>query len=262
MKLAMMTLLALMAGTAHADVIYVSQNRFVKADRLGVPGVDFLVSADDFGVFSAIVDTPYDPECDCGGVGEQLSDTTSLGMFAGGRGRAEDGRQIYGGEGESVFDVVFEVTSPTPYRLGGYWAIVWPDTFEPQARITLSDEATAATIFESKYVISGGPTASTDEFDVGGVLPAGHYRMFARGQASYASMSAGTGGYRIGIYSFSLTFPGCLADLNVDGQVDFSDYLEFLNYYDRADPRVDFSGDGQVDFVDYLEYLNLYEAGC
>ncbi|MCC6677400.1 MAG: cupredoxin domain-containing protein [Phycisphaerales bacterium] len=54
----------------------------------------------------------------------------------------------------------------------------------------------------------------------------------------------------------------CPADLNGDGIVDFSDYLEFLNLYDAQDPRVDFNGDGLVDFADYLEFLNLYEAGC
>ncbi|MCC6676804.1 MAG: hypothetical protein IT436_06640 [Phycisphaerales bacterium] len=52
------------------------------------------------------------------------------------------------------------------------------------------------------------------------------------------------------------------ADLNGDGLVDFSDYLEFLTLYDAQDLRVDYTGDGMVDFTDYLEFLNLYEAGC
>lgn len=54
----------------------------------------------------------------------------------------------------------------------------------------------------------------------------------------------------------------CPADLNGDGLVDFTDYLEFLNFYELQDPRVDFNGDGLVDFLDYLEFLNLYDAGC
>ncbi|MCC6675605.1 MAG: EF-hand domain-containing protein [Phycisphaerales bacterium] len=54
----------------------------------------------------------------------------------------------------------------------------------------------------------------------------------------------------------------CKADFTGDGRVDFSDYLEFLNYYELQDPRVDFNEDGLVDFVDYLEYLNMYDAGC
>ncbi|MCC6678657.1 MAG: PEP-CTERM sorting domain-containing protein [Phycisphaerales bacterium] len=57
-------------------------------------------------------------------------------------------------------------------------------------------------------------------------------------------------------------YPLCPADLNGDGLVDFSDYLEFLNYYDAQDPRVDYTGDGLVDFSDYLAFLNHYDAGC
>lgn len=54
----------------------------------------------------------------------------------------------------------------------------------------------------------------------------------------------------------------CPADLNDDGIVDFADYLEFLNLYEAADHRSDFTGDGLVDFSDYLAFLNLYESGC
>jgi len=56
--------------------------------------------------------------------------------------------------------------------------------------------------------------------------------------------------------------PPCAADLNGDGLVDFSDYLQFLNFYDVADPRADLNFDGEVDFADYLEFLNLYDGGC
>lgn len=54
----------------------------------------------------------------------------------------------------------------------------------------------------------------------------------------------------------------CAADLNQDGLVDFSDYLDFLTLFDAGDLRVDFTGDGIVDFADYLEFLNLYDLGC
>ncbi|MCC6678094.1 MAG: right-handed parallel beta-helix repeat-containing protein [Phycisphaerales bacterium] len=56
--------------------------------------------------------------------------------------------------------------------------------------------------------------------------------------------------------------PSCTADLNADGLVDFSDYLEFLNLFGADDPRADFNHDGLVDFSDYLEFLNHYDAGC
>lgn len=54
----------------------------------------------------------------------------------------------------------------------------------------------------------------------------------------------------------------CPADLNQDGVVDFTDYLEFLNLFDAGDARVDFNHDGVVDFADYLDFLNLFDAGC
>ncbi|MCC6677908.1 MAG: hypothetical protein IT436_12250 [Phycisphaerales bacterium] len=60
----------------------------------------------------------------------------------------------------------------------------------------------------------------------------------------------------------ALAAPCSPADLNGDGLVDFSDYLDFLTLFDAADPRVDYTGDGLVDFADYLEFLNLYELGC
>ncbi|MCC6676648.1 MAG: hypothetical protein IT436_05845 [Phycisphaerales bacterium] len=71
--------------------------------------------------------------------------------------------------------------------------------------------------------------------------------------------------YAQGLITMKLTFEppsACPADLNGDGIVDFSDYLEFLNLYETLDPRVDFNHDGIVDFSDYLEFLNLYDAGC
>lgn len=55
---------------------------------------------------------------------------------------------------------------------------------------------------------------------------------------------------------------GCMADFTGDGRADFADYLQFLNYYDSADPRADLNADGYVDFADYLVFLNLYEASC
>lgn len=53
-----------------------------------------------------------------------------------------------------------------------------------------------------------------------------------------------------------------LADLVPDGQVDFTDYLEFLNLFAIGHPRVDYNHDGTVDFADYLLFLNYFDAGC
>jgi len=54
----------------------------------------------------------------------------------------------------------------------------------------------------------------------------------------------------------------CPADVNRDGQTDFADYLEFLNFYNDGHWRADFNSDRFVDFADYLAFLNRFEQGC
>ena len=54
----------------------------------------------------------------------------------------------------------------------------------------------------------------------------------------------------------------CLADINGDGLVDFSDYLEFLNLFDAGDPSVDFNRDGLFpDTLDIDALLNVFSGG-
>ncbi|MCC6676612.1 MAG: hypothetical protein IT436_05665 [Phycisphaerales bacterium] len=64
------------------------------------------------------------------------------------------------------------------------------------------------------------------------------------------------------VYHLRIGREVCRADFDMDGIVDFTDYLAFLNLYDGADLRADLNGDGLVDFADYLEFLNLYDGGC
>ena len=54
----------------------------------------------------------------------------------------------------------------------------------------------------------------------------------------------------------------CRADFNGDGQVDFFDYLDFVQAYSDENPRADFNGDGQIDFFDYLDFVQAYSEGC
>ncbi|MCC6675696.1 MAG: hypothetical protein IT436_01005 [Phycisphaerales bacterium] len=93
--------------------------------------------------------------------------------------------------------------------------------------------------------------------------PAGGWRLDVAAAISDAGAIVGWG-FHDGLPRAFIMTPGvpCPADLNGDGIVDFADYLEFLNFYDAQDLRVDFNHDGIVDFADYLEFLNLYDAGC
>lgn len=54
----------------------------------------------------------------------------------------------------------------------------------------------------------------------------------------------------------------CVADLDDDGIVDFSDYLAYLSLFDAQDPAADLTGDGMVDFSDYLGFIDAYSGGC
>jgi len=56
--------------------------------------------------------------------------------------------------------------------------------------------------------------------------------------------------------------PVCTADANLDGVVDFTDFLIYLDLYVAGDPLADLDDDAAVDFNDFLQYLNLYNAGC
>lgn len=47
----------------------------------------------------------------------------------------------------------------------------------------------------------------------------------------------------------------CMADFNFDYNVDYFDYLDFLDAYAAEDPSADVNGDGDVDFFDYLDFI-------
>lgn len=64
----------------------------------------------------------------------------------------------------------------------------------------------------------------------------------------------------------TFTAPGCVADFNFDGFIDFFDYdayvlcFETLECPPGRDP--DFNGDGFIDLFDYDEFVGLFETGC
>lgn len=70
------------------------------------------------------------------------------------------------------------------------------------------------------------------------------------------------GGVTFALDNISGSQPECAADLNGDGIVDFSDYLDFLTAYSTFSSVADLNGDGIVDFQDYLEFLSHFDAGC
>jgi probable HAF family extracellular repeat protein len=56
--------------------------------------------------------------------------------------------------------------------------------------------------------------------------------------------------------------PVCRADFDGNGQLDFFDYLDFVQAFGEGRPDADFDANGQVDFFDYLDFVAAFDAGC
>jgi glucose/arabinose dehydrogenase len=60
--------------------------------------------------------------------------------------------------------------------------------------------------------------------------------------------------------------PGCAADFNADGFVDFFDFDDFVNCFegDVCPPgkTADFNNDGFLDFFDFDDFIIAFETGC
>jgi hypothetical protein len=58
-----------------------------------------------------------------------------------------------------------------------------------------------------------------------------------------------------------LEAPRC-GDFNGDTNVDFFDYLDFVQAWGNEEPSADVDGNGQVDFFDYLAFVARTDGGC
>ncbi len=98
----------------------------------------------------------------------------------------------------------------------------------------------------------GGGTSTGGTFSLSGTI----------GQPDAGIMSGGqftvSGGFWAGIATSS----PCPADFNVDGIVDFFDYLDFISAFAANQPIADFNGDSVLDFFDYLDFVDAFAAGC
>jgi hypothetical protein len=56
--------------------------------------------------------------------------------------------------------------------------------------------------------------------------------------------------------------PACAADFNVDGAVDFFDYLDFVQAFAGNSSSADFNHDSVLDFFDYLDFVSAFAQGC
>lgn len=163
----------------------------------------------------------------------------------------------------------------------------------PSGRLVAMERSFASNFsrfFETR-VYEATLTGATDTSGLASLLemhvPAGKRLMYRGGQTNLEGLClgpalAGGGHAMVGIVddgdplsvnrvvSFVVTGPvgpGCDADFNGDGFVDFFDYDAFVSCYEgsgcpagRAD--ADMTGDGFVDFFDYDAFVEGYETGC
>jgi hypothetical protein len=54
----------------------------------------------------------------------------------------------------------------------------------------------------------------------------------------------------------------CAVDINRDRQLDFFDYLDFVQAFSNEEPLADFNRSGQIDFFDYLDFAAMFDEGC
>lgn len=62
----------------------------------------------------------------------------------------------------------------------------------------------------------------------------------------------------------AIVTPPCRTDTNLDGAIDFEDYLTYVEWFMVGDSRARWSSpeDYVVDIFDYLDFLNDFMAGC
>jgi hypothetical protein len=54
----------------------------------------------------------------------------------------------------------------------------------------------------------------------------------------------------------------CMGDVDRSGEVDFLDYLFFLNAFEGNASAADVDQSGSVDFADFLGFFSSFDAGC
>lgn len=54
----------------------------------------------------------------------------------------------------------------------------------------------------------------------------------------------------------------CADDFNMDGTVNTTDFLAFMNAYQNGHPWADVNRDGVIDTRDVAAYLSVYQEGC
>ena len=156
------------------------------------------------------------------------------------------------GAGDSLYEVLFELTAPAKARL--YGTLEAYDSTYAEALIVGPEQAIFA-------ALAFGPDEIT-EFDELLALQPGEYRVlvFADG-LTHGNMSAPDSAYG----EYDVAFVVCPAgDLDSDGTVALSDLATLLSNYDAegSPGEGDLDGDGIIDLQDLAILLGNYGSTC
>jgi hypothetical protein len=108
--------------------------------------------------------------------------------------------------------------------------------------------------FEGSFSFAAAPHSGGDDDRYSLLSPDGWY---------FFNVTTTFGEY---VGSVRVVAPGCVADFNNDGFIDFFDYSNFVDCFEGGecpDGRSgDANSDGFADFFDYIEFVEAFESGC
>jgi hypothetical protein len=251
----------ILAASARADLILISQTRSVYASASHIIGEDppycaewDSAAADGFGFFEAYVhpcESAYAAQTSMLLPGEISALGSAHGFDYSGAGHFDSGH------GESIFEVVFTSLHVQGIRLTGQIHAEGTPYQCATASVTLFIDEGNVLFEESLAFLEGG----TIEFNQDVlVLPSAEYTLRASACSLSCSNSPtpGMGCGGTATYEFALG-PGCPADIiGNDAMVDVADLLILLYYWgepDDPDYDCDIDDDGIVDVNDLLLLL-------
>lgn len=119
--------------------------------------------------------------------------------------------------------------------------------------VVLGDQGAFASEFAGELIIAGETATITT------TLPLSVSQPFTDAEGNELGTVTTTGTATIVAVG---TIPGCRADLDGNGELDFFDVSAFLDAFGSGDPVADFDDNGAYDFFDVSAFLDEFGSGC
>lgn len=145
------------------------------------------------------------------------------------------------------------------------------DFSAPGAAIATTDRTGAAGYGATDYATVNGTSFASPYAAGVAALVFSHYPGLTGAQVQTAMQKSardlGTTGYDTGfgwgmVQAFGAIDAACPADFNLDGTIDFFDYLDFVAAFSAGGAAADFNADATIDFFDYLDFVAAFSSGC